>query len=311
VSATLTGQVLRWAADPRGAPPYGPLWDAVALTRPGNGAAAALAALTAVTAARLGAGNPPFGDTRPVGPGALLIATAIGIRRDPAAMDLLRLTPPVRMRDEPWADCIARHAVGGALTAHPGVPSAEFLEVLLELSPLTAVLHRPPRAGADVARAATHALLTRPSGGELLTAAIAAPSADPLVQAWRAELAATLRLEHPRLAVTAYLRARLWHGAQWDEQIAAVRQDLLGRHGPSRLTIEVLRFWLPLGDLARADRRRQGLAAALAGPAARAGASLPLRELHFLDHHEYAEAISLAERYRSVLAVPPRQVAGR
>jgi hypothetical protein len=311
VTGTLTGRVLAWAADPDGRPPHGPLWDAVALTEPGSGATRTLAALTAFTAARLGAGDPPFGDTRPVGPGTLLLATAVGVRRDPAATELLRLIPPIRLRDEPWTECIARHAVAGALTTRPDLVPSSFLETVLALSPLTAVLYRPPRADATAARAATHALLTRPAGRDLVTAAIAAPSTDPAVQAWRAELAATLRLEHPGLAVTVYLRARLWHGARWDERVAAVRRELLGRDGPSPLTIEVLRFWLPLGDLARAERQRRGLGAALDAPAGRRVATLSLRDLNFLDPRDYEEAVSLAERYRSVLAVPSPRADGR
>jgi hypothetical protein len=112
--------VLEWARQPDGIPPDGSL-AGVAGVPADTTAAAALRELTRSVAARIGAGQPAFGDPSPIGPGALLLATAIGgrLRHDVAARLAALVAPPPldRSSQAGWADALARHAVAGPALA--------------------------------------------------------------------------------------------------------------------------------------------------------------------------------------------------
>jgi hypothetical protein len=114
-------RVVAWAADPCGPPPVGSLRHARRLAAapalPRDTVEVPLARLVRRTAARLGTGNPPLGDPAPAGPGALLLAAAIGGRTRPdLARKLAYLLPVPRLTaatGHGWCDAVARHAVVG------------------------------------------------------------------------------------------------------------------------------------------------------------------------------------------------------
>jgi FtsH ternary system domain X1 len=260
VTAAATAErVLAWAAEPSGPVPVGPLWNVTALTAPAGGARDAASQLARRTAARLGAGIPPFGATNRdgrlrIGPGAVLIAAAAGGRRQAGAAALLAgAVPPAVPGKDPgcWYDLIARHGVAGAVvtilaatetgaaTGRPApagdtardsdgeaqAPPPEPLpELLLAASPLTAVLYRPPLRAlrsdtTGQAVATAVALLSRPRGQAVLAAGLACWTPHPHVLAWRASLLARLRLSHPDLLLDVYLAARTRFAADWDQRI--------------------------------------------------------------------------------------------
>lgn len=113
-------QVLAWAARPSGPLPVGSLSGTARLIQPTAGTLTLVRDLASSTAAKLGAGTPPFGDGNPVGAGAVLLAAAVGGRRQPGPARQLALalppTRPQRIRPQRacWRDLIARHAVVAA-----------------------------------------------------------------------------------------------------------------------------------------------------------------------------------------------------
>lgn len=121
-ATTTTVRVLEWAAMPLGPPPMGTLREVgELLSAPAVGQR--LRELVRTTAARTGAGNPPLGDARAVGAGAILLAASVGgrIRPEPAAK-LAAALPPPRLNDATdsgWADALARHAVVAAALSAP------------------------------------------------------------------------------------------------------------------------------------------------------------------------------------------------
>lgn len=263
-------RVLAWAAGSPGSPPIGGVEDAGRLMTPGPEVCERLRQLARYTAARLGAGRPPLGDDGPVGLGTVLIAAAIGGRRDPdAACQIIRAVPP-RLTADPvphgdggagapgWSDAIARHGIASRF-ADPGqedqpraTADAALVDCLLDASPLTTVLLRPSSErlrtgtiGAQLAIALQ--LLTRPRGRELLTSALAAPTRDLGVLTWRAYLLTRLSREHRDVVLGVYLAARLRYGPKWDELL-----DWAARR--SGAPTAALQFWTPLAILDREDR---------------------------------------------------------
>ncbi|GID93438.1 hypothetical protein ACFQFC_16280 [Amorphoplanes digitatis] len=303
---TTAREVLRWSMRPAGPPPAGRLTRIGGLARPDAATADTLRWATATTAARIGAGRPPLGDPGAPGPAAVLLAAAIGGRRQwEQSAKVLSLVPRLRLtrRDAGWAEGVARHAVvGPAVSAEPpaGGAPAEFVEALLAASPLTTVLHRPPDADRATAGGVLSRLLRRPRGIAVLVAACAAPSADPLVLEWRWTVLDRLRQERVADMLDVYIAARLWHGPAWDAHIEEARRGLTGL--PSPRTVATLRFWLPLAILDEQEQRESGLAyrverggAVLAAP----GTSIKGRIL--LDHAEYGPVLELVNRHRASL----------
>jgi hypothetical protein len=261
---TTARRVLEWAAQPPdpagGALPSGSLRSAAALAAPTAATITALAALVRRTGARIGTGSPAFGDRSPAGPGAILLAAAIGGRAQAAPARLLaEAVRPPRLGATGWADALARHAVLQPALSQltPDDGSAESLvELLLRCSPLTAVLHRPPAValaeGATANEvAAVTSLLTRPRGVDVLQATLSRFSADPAVLAWRTELLTRLGVDRPVFVLDTYLTARLRHGPEWDEALARARRAFSLVSGPDELCIATARYWLPLSRLCR------------------------------------------------------------
>lgn len=269
-------RVLAWAADPArragnpAAPPIGPAADASALLAPDQEVLDRIRQIAAQTAARLGAGTPPFGDAGRIGLGVLLIAAAVGCRRDPdAAGRLARATPPLPLIGESgpgdprdhsagWADATARHGVVAPFAASGWRGAArpaeyDIAESLIGASPLTAILHRPPIADLRGGRhdeylGAALGLLARPRGQPVVTCALAAPTTDSSVLGWRARLLAVLARDQPEIALVTYFTALLRHGGDWDRLLDHAE------HAAGRSEADaVLRFWAPLAAIDRKD----------------------------------------------------------
>lgn len=313
-AARTAGLVLGWAATAPAAPgprapgalaPTGPLSDLAEIGAPDARLVDLLRYLAAAAAARLGAGTPPFGDPAPVGLGALWLAAAIGGRHDPNAVDLVTAVPAVPLSaDAGWAEATARHGVvdaylrGGA-HGSPGDGPEALPDALLEASPLTAVLYRPPVAGNASAMMATHHLLRRKRGAAILVARFAQPVRDPVVLGWHATVLAQLRQHHPNVLLDVYVTARLWHGQAWDEQITAARLELTGVGRASDAALATLRFWKPLADLVREQDQRRGLRARLTNLTGTARHDT--RDRLFLRPAEYGPVVELVGRYRRFL----------
>ncbi|HUC23605.1 MAG TPA: hypothetical protein VMA73_12930 [Streptosporangiaceae bacterium] len=269
-------RVLTWAAEPSGPPPEGALWDIAKLALPDDAILAAVRELARSTAARLGAGTPPFADDSPIGAGTVLLAAAVGGRRQAEpARRLARAVPPSRpSRARPagarWYDLIARHglvmaALGGIPRQAPsdGLDAADdepLTETLLRMSPLSAVLHRPAQqrlaagtTGDDVEAAA--ALAVRPRGLAVLTTGLAAWSPEPTVLRWRVELLERLGRDYPDLVLDTYTLARLRHGADWDLRLGWAGRQLHAPGNPDPLALATVRFWAPLAAVERRQVR--------------------------------------------------------
>jgi FtsH ternary system domain X1 len=276
-AAATAAQVLTWAGEPSGPVPTGPLWDVAQLAGPPDAVRDAAVQLARRTAARLGAGAPPFGALHRIGPGALFLAAAAGGRKQPGPAALLaRAVPPgtaVNRHPGAWYDLVARHGVVGAVvTSLDGTEDREspgtsakaaddgeqepLTELLLAASPLTAVLYRPTlralrsdTTGQAVTTAV--ALLSRPRGQAVLAAELAGWTPLPHVLAWRASLLTRLRHQHPDLLLDVYFTARTRHAPEWDKRVSwAARQ--LGLHRVADpLAIATIRFWAPLAAMER------------------------------------------------------------
>jgi len=280
-------EVLAWAAEPAGPVPIGPLWEVSGLARPPGNVRDAAGQLARRTAARLGAGAPPFGSRSQIGLGPIFLAAAAGGRRqeNPAAL-LAQAIPPAPARGNPavWYDLIARHGLvsavvtaldgadlaAGTVTVAPtaaapppsrgngnpkGAPEP-LPELLLAASPLTTVLYRPPlralRSGTTrQATTTTLALLRQPRGQSVLAAGLAGwiPLADVL--SWRASLLAQLRNDHQDLLLDVYLTARTRFGTEWDQRINWAARQLRPHSPPDPLALATLRFWAPLAAVER------------------------------------------------------------
>ncbi len=288
---TTAQRVLSWATEPSGPLPNGPLWETGRLARPEAATLTLACELARATAAALGAGAPPFGDENAIGAGAVLLAAAIGGRRQPgAARRLAEAIPaarPVRSRPDAacWYDLISRHGVVAAvLEALPvsgtspaglreggrdtragtddadgiGTENEPLTETLLRMSPLTAVLHRPAlrlleanTTGNEVEAAA--ALAARPRGAAVLTAALACWSPRPAVLNWRTDLLARLGRDNPDLILDTVTLARLRYGDDWDLRLRWARRRLGMPGPPDPLAIATARFWVPLARLSQRD----------------------------------------------------------
>jgi len=147
-------RVLTWAAEPKGQPPQGPLWDVTALRDPAEPVRTALAELACTTAARLGAGRPPLGEQDPgVGLGALLLAAAVGGRGQQVPARRLaeaaeqRFPTPNTPEKARWYDVFARHAV--VAPAVVALPSTNRAIHRYGPAPAVGNLHGPAPAAGD------------------------------------------------------------------------------------------------------------------------------------------------------------------
>jgi hypothetical protein len=275
-------RVLAWAAAPAGPPPSGPVDGVHELATADPRTGELVAELTRCTAARIGAGTPPFGDGGRVGPGAVMLAAAVGARLQPAVAERLVLAVP---DGSGLADAVARHGVMRPVLpvglANDTLPE-RLLDAVLRASPVTALAYRPARdrltSGATAAETETAlALLGQPRGRTYLATVLGRPVREAAVLTWRTRLLARLRHTHPDTVVEVYLAARLHHGAEWDALMTRAVADLSGLGLPEQTPLAIVRFWAPLAALDRSDGSR-------------------LRERPFLDG--YRRVFRLLDRYR-------------
>jgi hypothetical protein len=126
-----------------------------------------------------------------------------------------------------------------------------LMELLLEASPLTTVLYRPPlralrsdTTGQAVTTAV--ALLSRPRGPSVLASGLAEWTPRPHILAWRTKLLTRLRHDHRDLLLDVYLTARTRFAVDWDRRI-----KWAARYAPDPLAIATLQFWAPLAAIER------------------------------------------------------------
>ncbi|MFI5893093.1 hypothetical protein ACIA5D_23585 [Actinoplanes sp. NPDC051513] len=304
---TTAQRVLRWAAAPSGPVPSGILRAAGSLAEAGE-CAPDVRRLVSSAGALLAAGDPPWADGEPVGPGVVLMAAAAGVRADSRASQILDLVAEVSpRRDGRWAEALARHALVAPVlgASASGIP-ADLADRLRAMSPLTAVFLRPPTgpAGRTAALDLSMRLLGRPHGAASLTAVMARPSDDPLVLDWRTRLLRILREQRPGLMLDVYLAARLRYGAAWDARIAAADAAMTRVEGPDPLALATVRFWGPLADTERAEIEAGTIAGRIRGVAIDPAASIRART--YLTYADYGRAVRLFARYRDVLTIGDR-----
>lgn len=250
-------RVLRWALAPAGAPPQGAPFGLAGLLAPPPALGDLLAELAAVTAARLAlaarlAAGPP------VGPGALWLAAAVGVRSDDGlAMALLReLPPPALHWTEASADLLARH---GVVQAALSWLAPALAEAMVAASPLSALLLLPARGEQDSVLLFGQSLLADPAARQPVAAALAAPEAGDAVLAWRAGLLGRLAAggvaQERAFVLDVYETAVAWHGPAW---LAGLREAAATLRAPApavadwRRALAVGGWWQPLHALRRA-----------------------------------------------------------
>ena len=114
---------------------------------------------------------------------------------------------------------------------NPDPADEPLAETLLRASPLTAVLHRPAlrrlaaQTTGDAVEAAA-ALVRRPRGQAVLSAALSRWDPDIAVLNWRTELLERLAGDHPDLVLDTYTHARLRHAADWDARLKWAKRAL-------------------------------------------------------------------------------------
>jgi len=237
---------MRWAASDMSGPlPWGDLGEATRLADPGPDLLLWAGRLAAVTAARLRLPAPLFGDGRPPGLSAVLVAAAIGAQADSerAALLLRAVQPPARA-----ADLLAHHGLAAA--ANRLLPGLR--DRLLDLSPLTGVLDRPgPRTVA-----ACEDLLDRLRQGRASRAMVvlrfAAPPDTPEQASWRGECLAYLRHDDPGFVLDVYETALLHHRREHEIRARVAWQQVLGP-GPAGDAMPTAMWWRALAELEAAQ----------------------------------------------------------
>jgi hypothetical protein len=273
-AAESAARILDWAVAGSGPRPRGVLRDPETLLHPQGRLAEALGELARVTAARLRLGSPPLGDAGPIGPGAALLAAALGVAHLPElaqalvrsllatengrgiaalALDLLA----GKQEEIGPAEWVVRHGITGrALETVTGELADDFRRV----SPLTALLDRPAPGQQAEALEVAHRLVAHPSGRLALTLALARPARDPEVLRWRKDLLESFLLEPlgRDFVLDVYEAALVHHEAEWLGQVrsaGAVLTDPVASADDRRLNeaLSAAAWWGPLSALARTD----------------------------------------------------------
>jgi hypothetical protein len=228
--------------------PEGDLVDAVRLADPGQEVLRAIGRLASVTAARLRLAAPPFGDRRPPGIGAAVLAAAIGaFRHGEHVRTLLRaMRPPTRA-----ADILAFHGL-----AAPAVPLLPQLDdQLRDVSPMTGVLDRPgPRTVASC-ESLLDRLRADSAARPVTVLRFATPPETPEQGRWRGECLASIRHEDPDFVVAVYETAFLHYGREHEIRARAAWRHVLGA-GSSEPALPTALWWRALAELEAAEPNR-------------------------------------------------------
>jgi hypothetical protein len=254
-------RVLRWAASPEATrlpPPIGHIIGIRRLAKPPESLCAALAALSAQTAAQLHLPAAVCGDRAPIGVGGLVMAAAIGSTQMPQlARGVLGAVDYATTPCE-W---VARHAVlAPALRFLP----PDVADDCRGLSPFTALLDRPAPGGEANAMQVLHAIVdyqaprNTPERAALVLH-FAGPVSDPGVRNWHTDILARFRTGgdlQQRFVLDVYEATMVHHLDEALTQIRAARrilcdpvaaadEDLLAN------SLSLAEWWGPLAALGR------------------------------------------------------------
>jgi len=192
-------RILEWAMTGCGEPPRGGRHDILALLNSQRGHDEALVRLVTVTAARLGIALP---SGTVVGRDCLQLAAAIAVYDNgKLSTGLLRTMPVVEVIDlDKRADLVARHGLVRAFVDWG--PDSPTKDAIVQRSPLTQVLTRAPRSGAQAAETAAVDLALDPDWKHIVRHSLASPSADACTQRFRGRVIAQLANELGRAGRT-------------------------------------------------------------------------------------------------------------
>ncbi|SDG78922.1 hypothetical protein SAMN05421505_10828 [Sinosporangium album] len=223
------------AATRRDAPGHGDLSGAADLADPPEELRVSLGRLAAVTAARLRLGPPPLGDGPggAVGPGAALLAAAVGARHHLAAsVDVLNAARLPTAADGAaeaggW-ELAVRHGVAEAALAVPDL-DPDLADLLRDCSPLTALLDHPtPEGEREAELLLTRRLLHHPDGWRLAALALAEPPAGAAQAVWRSGLLSRCRRVNLAFVLDVYEMGLSLFAAEHRRRLRAARRLLSG-----------------------------------------------------------------------------------
>ena len=265
-------RVIRWAATRMTeAIPSGDLAVAVRLAEPDPELLHAAGRLAAITAARLRLTWPVLADTRPPGPGAALLAAAIGGHARREQVELLLTAVPAAVTT---ADLLARHGL-----AEPAISLLPALsDQIRDLSPLTGVLDRPGPRTESACEDLLDTLREDPSSRQMLIPRFAAPADSPEQARWRGACLSQLRHADREFVLDVYETALTYYASEHERLTTRAWQDvvLAGPNPRSRAisprTRATAYWWRALAELTAADPGRVRESRVL--PKGRAGTSL-------------------------------------
>jgi hypothetical protein len=259
-------RVLVWAiADGAGMAPAGDLGGAGELAAPTSDVQDAGIRLAVVSAARLRLAAPPLADSRPVTPGMVIMAAAIGARAQPttAAM-LMRAVASARSAYE----MVARHALAMAMIRRYGQlpdamadPATALLPMLRDASPLTGLLYLPGPAGPLRCDQMLDELLRCADGRNLATLAMAVPPVTDEQSSWRGELLNGMLGEDRNWVLDVYETAMSWYAEGHRDRVRQAHKQL--RRSLNAATVAPTAAWWQA--LARLERTRPELLRERAG----------------------------------------------
>src|SRR5262249_40975888 len=125
-----------------------------------------------------------------------------------------------------------------------------LVEALLDASPLTSTLREPSerrrRAGTVSSEVATAlAMLSRPQGRLVLPSVLSEVSRGVPGLGGRAPLLRRRLGEHADVVLDVSSAARLLHGPQWDQALAAATRELRGPGATPELALALVQYWVP------------------------------------------------------------------
>ncbi len=260
-AVAIAAEVITWVMSPGGArprakTPEGAMGFVELLSPPASLRSAATAAAS-IHSAKLGLGAPPLGDGRPMGPGGLVIAAAVGLADVQEVAGALALSAVALSGawDLVLRDAIVRRALATSL-------DEDLAETLRQVSPLSAVLERPAKGCED----ATIALLSRISGHgdgrRLVVKAFSRPGASRDVRRFRIDVMERLRTHEEKsldLVLEIYEASLVFHRERAMAEIAAAREVIAGRGDPDAKLEDALAVAAWYGPLARIRRAHADL----------------------------------------------------
>ncbi|MDC0746617.1 hypothetical protein [Polyangium mundeleinium] len=266
-AAAIAAEVISWASAPGGARPRktpGGEMGYPSLLTPPEPLRDAAAALASIHAAKLGLRAPPLGDGRPLGPGGVVLAAAVGLAETKGVAEALAEACPEL--SGAW-DLVLRDAICARALATS--IDADLADMLRARSPLTAALGRPAPGGEDETITTIAALARHADGKRLVVQTFARPGAPREVRRFRAAAMERLRTGETSLldlVIEVYEAGLVFHRERVIEEISAARAVILGRGDPEAKiedALAVAAFYGPLWRIRRAHaellRTRHGL----------------------------------------------------